>query len=380
MGADGGLIGVWACWVWCGVVCSKEMKELVTSLLHKDPSMRPSVTAVLKSPYLQAFITMQISYTIQRGERRAPAAADDSTRKACSRREVLDPADASSGPRGWRGWLLSALRCGWCGDGGARHAATGRRRGRRPERLAARPTEAAAATAAAGSSLAGAAAGADLQGGREACSGVDRPSRQAAVLMLVVCLSVCLCGAQRSPPGQQQGGGGAWPASPLLQSPSPEQARVSERQQTQPHTPLSRKTSRRGGRLTSPLPVGGRAWDMCGIPVYQQQQQQMQVRPQHHHYSPQQQYQQYQYQQQQAEAAAARDRLWAEKERQLVQQQKEAHDAAAKREFLARQDQARANRMRAEGDLYGDAACSPVQQQHQQQQYGAWTWQTDAVS
>lgn len=52
----------------CGVVCSKEMKELVTSLLHKDPSMRPSVTAVLKSPYLQAFITMQISYTIQRGE------------------------------------------------------------------------------------------------------------------------------------------------------------------------------------------------------------------------------------------------------------------------------------------------------------------------
>lgn len=206
----------------------------------------------------------------------------------------------------------------------------------------------------------------------------DRPNRQGAVLMLVVCLSVCLCGAQRSPPGQQQGGGGAWPASPILQSPSPDQARVSGSRQT-PHTPLSRKTSRRGGRLTSPLPVGGRAWDMRGIPVYQQQQQ-MQARPQHHHYSPQQQYQQYQYQQQQAEAAAARDRLWAEKERQLVQQQKEAHDAAAKREFLARQDQARANRMRAEGDLYGDAACSPVQQQHQQQQYGAWTWQTDAVS
>jgi hypothetical protein len=43
------------------------MLYLVTSLLHKDPAARPSVTQVLKSPYLQAYITMQISYTIKTG-------------------------------------------------------------------------------------------------------------------------------------------------------------------------------------------------------------------------------------------------------------------------------------------------------------------------
>jgi hypothetical protein len=47
---------------------SVELRSLVFAMLSKDPRLRPSIVQILKGPYVQAYISRLLSYTIERGQ------------------------------------------------------------------------------------------------------------------------------------------------------------------------------------------------------------------------------------------------------------------------------------------------------------------------